>query len=137
MKKLFLSLVVVLTALASCAPSAMDVQPGTAAEAAQEFFTAIKDADYSKASDWANLAEVPGASISTEYAAKAALGLMKTLNSSLGMEEVYAVAETVNGEEAEVELYVKTKENGRGSILATCKKVDDAWKCNIDFSVKE
>ena len=130
-------LAVMLVALVSCAPSAMEIKEGSAAEAAQNFFTAIKDADYSKATDWANLSEVPGATISADFAANAALGLMKTLNSSLGMTEVYATAEKVSGETAEVELYVNTTTNGSGTIIGTCKKVDGAWKCNIDFNVKE
>lgn len=137
MKKMLFSLAVMLIALASCAPSAMEIEKGSPAEAAQNFFTAIQEGDYTKAADWANLSAIPGASISTEYAAKAAVGIMKTLNATLGMTEVYAVSETVNGDEADVELYVNTESNGSGTIIATCKKVGDAWKCDIDFKAKE
>ncbi len=137
MKKMFLMLAVAVIALASCSPSKMDVQPGTPAEAAQNLFSAIKDKNFDKAADWVDVSEAPGADISSDIAAKAMLAQMELVQSTLGMTEVYAVSEKVEGDKADVELYINTAENGSGSILVKCKKIDGEWKAAADFELKE
>lgn len=134
---MFFSLAIALFALASCTPSPMDVQPGSAAEAAQKFFNAIKDKDFSAAaavsdiSDQQSTAEIIGEEKVRELTATA----LQSAFSAYGFKEVFPVSEEGEGDQVKVKMYGDTETEGAGYLTVTCNKIDGTWY--VDWGAME
>ncbi len=137
MKKMLFSLAIVLFALASCTPSPMDVKPGSAAEAAQKFFNAIKDKDFKAAaavsdiSDQESLIQVVG----EEKVRGIQETALSTAFGSYGFKEVFPVSEEGEGDKVKVKMYGDTETEGAGYLTITCNKVGGKWW--VDWSSVE
>lgn len=126
MKKILFSLGVLLMTLASCTPSAIEIEPGSAAEAAQKFFTACKDKNFEAAAEVGDLGETMGLSEETLKGL-----LAKSLNTAFGDMNFEEIFVTEAGEEADGVVKVKlygTIDGDSGYLTVPVKKVGEEWK---------
>lgn len=123
MKKMLLALAVVLMTLASCTPSAIEIKPGSAAEAAQKFFDALKNKDFDTA---ASLTDLDGAPASL---------MASALKASFGETNFTEIFVTEEGEEVDGVVPVKlygSMDGDTGYIPCKVKKASDgSWV--VDF----
>ena len=134
MKKLFFSLTVALIALVSCAPSPMEIKEGTAAEAAQKFFTAIKDKDFTAAVAVADVSDLPGVDLlGEEKLREISANALKTAFGDYKFKDIYVTEE---GPEADGKVEVKdwgaTETEGQGKLAINVKKINGKWL--VDWS---
>ena len=134
MKKVLFSMFVVLLTLASCAPSKMEIKPGSAAEAAQTFFNGIKDKDFEAAAAVADISDLPGASlIGEDKLRELSANALKTAFSDYKFNDIYVTeeGEEIDGK-VDVTLYGETETEGSGKISVYVKKIDGKWL--VDWS---